>query len=362
MTQKSPFAFRLAAILFSIAILILGMIWLKDILVLLASALVLSLLLLPITAWLERKGLPRAISILIVLVIASLLLIGGVTLLTIQIADIASDWPMYVQKFETYISSIQSFLSKNLNISRKKQMLEVTNQTLNLLKNSGVILGTTFGTMLHVLTNLILIPIFIFFILYYRSFFASFLHQVFPKIEEIEMQNLLRKIGGVVQSYLQGLLLVMLIAGTLNIIGFWWIGVDYFIFFGILTGVFLLIPYVGIWVAASLPVLLCLITLSPNHAIAVVAWVAAVQFIEANFITPMIIGSKVSMNPMVAMIALLLGETIWGIQGLILALPLAAILKVIFDFVPALNAYGFLLGAAPKRSKKVESGELKVES
>ena len=92
---------------------------------------------------------------------------------------------------------------------------------------------------------------------------------------------------------------------------------------------------------------------------AVVAWVAAVQFIEANFITPMVIGSKVSMNPMVAMIALLLGETIWGIQGLILALPLTAMLKVIFDFVPELNAYGFLLGAAPKR---VKSGKLKVES
>jgi len=352
MIHKYPFAFRLAATLFSITILVIGMIWLKDILVLLASALVLSLLLLPITSWLERRGLPRSLSIFIVLLVTSLLLVGGITLLTLQVADIASDWPMFVKKFETYISSIQSFLSKSLNISRKKQMLEVTNQTLNLLKNSGVILGTTFGTILHVITNVILIPIFIFFILYYRSFFASFLHQVFPKIEESEMQNLLRKIGGVVQSYLQGLLLVMLIAGSLNIIGFWWIGVDYFIFFGTLTGVFLLIPYVGIWVAASLPVLLSLITLSPTHAMAVVAWVAAVQFVEANFITPMIIGSKVSMNPMVAMIALLVGETIWGIQGLILALPLAAILKVIFDFVPELNAYGFLLGAAPKRSKK----------
>lgn len=351
MTNKSPFIYRLAATLFSISVLIIGMIWLKDLFVLLASALVLSLLLLPVTSWLERRGLPRSISILIVLVVTSLLLVGGLTLLTLQIADIASDWPMFVKKFETYISSIQSFLSKNLNISRKKQMIEVTNQTLNLLKNSGVILGTTFGTMIHILTNMILIPIFIFFILYYRSFFASFLHQVFPKIAENNLQDLLRKIGRVVQSYLQGLLLVMLIAGSMNILGFWWIGVDYFIFFGTLTGVFLLIPYVGIWVAASLPVLLSLITLSPTHAMAVVAWVAAVQFIEANFITPMIIGSKVSMNPMVAMIALLLGETIWGIQGLILALPLAAILKVIFDFVPELNAYGFLLGAAPKRKK-----------
>lgn len=346
-----PFAFKLAAVLFSIAILLVGMIWLKDILVLLASALILSLLLLPLESWLERHGFPRSLSILIVILVSMLILVGGLTLLTLQIADIASDWPIYVKKFEKYLSTIQSFLSKNLNISRKKQMLEVTNQTLTLLKNSGVIIGTTFGTIVHILTNIILIPIFIFFILYYRSFFASFLHQVFPKLEVNDLQDLLRNIARVVQKYLQGLLLVMVFAGVLNVIGFWWIGVDYFVFFGILTGVFLLIPYVGIWIAASLPVLLSLISLSPSHAIAVVAWVAAVQFIEANFVTPMIIGSKVSMNPMVAMIALLLGETIWGIQGLILALPLAAILKVIFDFVPALNAYGFLLGAAPKRNK-----------
>ena len=346
-----PFAFKLAAVLFSIAILLVGMIWLKDILVLLASALILSLLLLPLVSWLERNGFPRSLSILIVILVSMLILVGGLTLLTLQVADIASDWPIYVKKFEKYLSTIQSFLSKNLNISRKKQMLEVTNQTLTLLKNSGVIIGTTFGTIVHILTNIILIPIFIFFILYYRSFFASFLHQVFPKLEVNDLQDLLRNIARVVQKYLQGLLLVMVFAGVLNVIGFWWIGVDYFVFFGILTGVFLLIPYVGIWIAASLPVLLSLISLSPSHAIAVVAWVAAVQFIEANFVTPMIIGSKVSMNPMVAMIALLLGETIWGIQGLILALPLAAILKVIFDFVPALNAYGFLLGAAPKRNK-----------
>lgn len=348
---KYPFAFRLAAVLFSLTILVVGMIWLKDILVLLASALILSLLLLPLVSRLERFGIPRSLSILIVLVVSTLLLVGGLTLLSLQVADIASDWPLYVKKFEKYISTIQSFLSKNLNISRKKQMLEVTNQTLSLLKNSGVIIGTTFGTIVHILTNIILIPIFIFFILNYRSFFASFLHQVFPTLEVNDLQDLLKNIANVVQKYLQGLLLVMVFAGVSNIIGFWWIGVDYFVFFGILTGVFLLIPYVGIWVAASLPVLLSLISLSPSHALAVVAWVAAVQFIEANFVTPMIIGSKVSMNPMVAMIALLLGETIWGIQGLILALPLSAMLKVIFDFVPALNAYGFLLGAAPKRTK-----------
>ena len=143
----------------------------------------------------------------------------------------------------------------------------------------------------------------------------------------------------------------MLIVGVLNSVGFWWIGVDYPIFFGILTGLLLIIPYIGIWMGAALPIILSLATLSPSHALAVVAWVAAVQFIEANFVTPLVIGSKVSINPMVAMLALLGGELLWGISGLILAIPFTAIIKVIFDHVPAMQPYGFLLGEAPKRVK-----------
>ena len=117
----------------------------------------------------------------------------------------------------------------------------------------------------------------------------------------------------------------------------------------------LLIPYIGIWIGASLPILLSLATLSPSHALAIIAWIATVQFIEANFITPLVIGSKVSINPLVAMLALLGGEMLWGIPGLILALPFTAIIKVIFDHVPTLQPYGFILGEAPKRVKETEA-------
>lgn len=144
----------------------------------------------------------------------------------------------------------------------------------------------------------------------------------------------------------------MLMVAVVNCIGFSWMGVEYPIFFGILTGLLLIIPYVGIWIATIFPILFSLISLSPANTFAVIAWVAVVQFIEGNFITPLVVGSKVSVNPMVAMFALLIGELIWGIPGLILALPLTAIMKVIFDHVPALEAYGYLLGEAPKRSNR----------
>jgi predicted PurR-regulated permease PerM len=352
MSSSHPYSVRLASVLISISLVIIGMYWMKDFLILLSFALIFAFLLLPMCLQLEKRGIPRSLSIGISLFITMVGIFGIVALLSMQMAEFISDWPNFIKKAENWISSLQTFLSRNLNISRKKQMVELTNQTINLLKNSGEILTTTFGTMLHIITTMILVPIFVFFFLYYRNFFGTFLAKVFPQTEESVLGEIMSKTGKVVQSYLMGLFVVMLIVAIVNSIGFLWIGIDYAIFFGILTGLLLLIPYIGIWIGAIFPIILTLITLEPSHTFALIAWVAIVQFIEANFITPLVVGSKVSVNPMIAMFALLIGELIWGIPGLILAIPLIAILKVIFDHVPALEAYGYLLGEAPKRSKE----------
>jgi predicted PurR-regulated permease PerM len=351
MLQNPPYSVRLASVLISITLVIGGLYWMQDLLILVAFAMIMAMVLLPICRWLEQRGLPRSISIAVCLIITVAILIGIVFLLVFQLIEFANDWPLFIKKAETWVSGLQSFLSRNLNISRKKQMLELSNQTIGLLKNSGTILSTTFSTLMHSVTTMILIPIFMFFFLYYRTFFADFLSKVFPSANEETLRGIMMKTGEVVQDYLVGLLVVMFVVAFANGVGFWWIGVDYPIFFGILTGLLLIIPYIGIWVGASLPIILSLATLSPSHALAVVAWVAAVQFIEANFVTPLVIGSKVSINPMVAMLALLGGELLWGIPGLILAIPFTAIIKVIFDHVPAMQPYGFLLGEAPKRPK-----------
>lgn len=352
MSQKTTYPIRLAAVLISISLVVLGLYLLQDLLILLSFSMILAMLVLPFCLWMESKGIARSLAILFCLLIMFAFLGLLILVLIGQMVEFANDWPMFIRKAEKWIAGLQSFLSSNLNISRKKQMLEVSNQSINLLKNSGSIISTTFGTFIHGITTFIIIPIFVFFFLYYRQFFSDFLVKVFPTTEKTLLQGIMQKTGSVVQSYLVGLLAVMFIVALLCIAGFWWLGVDYFIFFGCLTGILLLIPYVGIWVGAALPIVLTLASLGPNYALGVVVWVAIVQFVEANFITPLVIGSKVSINPMVAMLVLLAGEMIWGIPGLILALPMTAILKVIFDHVPALHAYGFLLGEAPKRLKR----------
>lgn len=172
-----------------------------------------------------------------------------------------------------------------------------------------------------------------------------FVHKAVRSVPNEELNLLLKKIYEVIQSYLSGLFLVILIVGVLNSVGLLILGVPHAIFFGFLAGFLILIPYIGILIGSILPALLAIVTMdSPWYAVGVIGVMSFVQFLEGNLITPHIVGSKVSVNPLAAIIALFLGGQLWGLSGLILALPVTAILKVIMDTIPSLEPYGFLLG------------------
>jgi len=115
----------------------------------------------------------------------------------------------------------------------------------------------------------------------------------------------------------------------------------------------MLLPYIGIAIGSILPALFALATKdSALYAVGVIAWFQVVQFLEGNIITPNIVGSKVSINPLMAIIAILLGGMIFGLAGLILALPMFATLKVIFDAIPSMEPFGYLIGEPEKEHLK----------
>jgi predicted PurR-regulated permease PerM len=155
----------------------------------------------------------------------------------------------------------------------------------------------------------------------------------------------LDNIQNVVQAYISGLLTVIVIVAILNAIGLLILGVKFAIFFAAFASVMAVIPYIGIMVGAAVPALVTLVeTGSPARAAAVVGVFMVVQFLEGNFITPTVTGSKVSINPMAAIVALILGGELWGTAGMILSIPLVAVLKVVFDANKSLEPWGFLLG------------------
>jgi Predicted permease len=189
----------------------------------------------------------------------------------------------------------------------------------SLAQNGSKLISGTVSITTSFLTNFSLIPLYVFLLLFYRDFLLKFLFKVFKKVSSNRVKMVVDKIKEVIQSYMSGLLLVIFIVGTLNTLALFLLGIDHAMFFGFFAALLVLIPYIGIAIGALLPIMMALITKdSAWYAVGVAASFGLIQFLEGNFITPYIVGGKVSLNALVAIISLLLFGSLWGISGLIL--------------------------------------------
>lgn len=359
--RETPIYLKLASILVAVIATVYILFVLRETIIPLAFSVLLAILLHPVCTWLERHRVPRIGAILLSILALFVVLVVLIYVVSIQIGSFAEELPRITEKAETILDQTLTMGERYLNISRSQQVSEAKKYMINALSEGRAVLLNTLVTTTGAISTFILIPLYIFFLLLYRHFFRRFIHKVFKSVPNAELNLLLKKIYDVIKSYLSGLFLVILIVGVLNSIGLLILGIPHAIFFGFLAGFLILIPYIGILIGSVLPALLSVVTMdSPWYAVGVIGVMSFVQFLEGNFITPNIVGSKVSVNPLAAIVALFLGGQLWGLSGLILALPVTAILKVIFDAIPSLEPFGFLLGE-PVHEVAEEQAEMRKE-
>ncbi|PSL32336.1 putative PurR-regulated permease PerM [Dyadobacter jiangsuensis] len=343
--NETPVYLKLASSLVALIATVYILYVLRETIIPLAFSILLAILLHPVCAWLEVRKVPRIGAILLSILALFTVIVILVYVVSMQIGSFAEELPRITEKAEAILDETLTMGERYLNISRTQQVSEAKKYLINALSEGRAVLLNTLVTTTGAISTFVLIPLYIFFFLLYRDFFRMFVHKAIRSVPNEELNMLLKKIYEVIQSYLSGLFLVILIVGVLNSIGLLILGVPHAIFFGFLAGFLILIPYIGILIGSILPALLAIVTMdSPWYAVGVIGVMSFVQFLEGNLITPHIVGSKVSVNPLAAIVALFLGGQLWGLSGLILALPVTAILKVIMDAVPSLEPYGFLLG------------------
>lgn len=343
------FSVRLAATLTSLLILVYALYELKELLIPLVFAILFSVLLFPLCSRLEKWRVPRIPAVLLCLILMLTVIVGLLYGITTQISNFAEVLPQLVKKANVLVNNLQVYADEHFNIDKKRQLSEAGKYMSTALETGGTLLTSTLLATTSTLTDVFIVLLFVFFFLLYRDFFRSFFYKVFGHTRRTKVDTVLSKIYDVVKDYLAGLVLVILVTGTLMTVGLMILGVDYAIFFGFFGASLVLIPYFGISLGSLLPAAYTLVTQdNPLKALGVIGIFLFVQALEGNFITPYIVGSKVSINPLAAIVALLLWETLWGLPGLVLALPLTAILKVIFDSIEGLTPYGFLIGEAEK--------------
>ncbi|HEY8934085.1 MAG TPA: AI-2E family transporter [Cyclobacteriaceae bacterium] len=309
----------------------------EEIFIPMAFAALLSIVMLPLVKKMEQRKIPTSLAIAIVLLLTIITLVAIIWIVVNQVMNLLSDLPDLQIRFENYLDQISKIARRDFNITKTEQGKIVT----DVMKSISAYLGDVLITTSSTLSTLIQIPIYIFLFLIYRDKFKNFFIRLMPGKTEFVWK---KDIERVVQGYISGLMLVTLIIATLNSIGLLVLGIDHAIFFGILSGLLTIIPYVGITIGAAFPVIMALITKdSIWSAAGVVAVFATVQFFEGNFISPRITGSKVSINALAAIIALVIGGKLLGIAGMILAVPGIGVLKVLLSHSPHLSPFVVLL-------------------
>lgn len=329
-----------------IVLIVVVLCYLKPIIVPLLISGILSVAVFPLVLFLEnRLKFSRlfsslvAISVLLVVVAALVIFIGY------QLADILAKGDMYAQKLNEVYQNCMHEFENRLNIKRNELSGSNFNMAKSIKDNLDTIMVfvTASGS---ILSDVILIPLYMFFFLLYRKFFKSFIFRVFAKEgNSNKIKTILNKLYEVQLNYLFGLITVMGIVGIMNSLGLLALGIENPFFYGFLAAFLLLIPYIGILIGSLIPALIALVTKdSAWYAVGVIVIFTFIQFLEGNFITPKITGSKVSINSLVAILSLIVFSMLWGVAGMVLALPITASLKIIFDSQPHLRPYGFLLG------------------
>jgi predicted PurR-regulated permease PerM len=344
--NKHPFWLKSSVTLIGLSLLFVILSYGKFILMPLAFAAFISMLLNPVVSKLESWKLGRAFSIILTLLLVVIVFSGIVTLISAQFVQFSERIPEVTDRLKSVTAEGVQFLEETVGISEEERTDYLEQGLSNLIDKSGQYLGSVVSATTSAFTLMSLLPIFIFFMLYYKEMYQTFFRKLFERKEGNSMiDGVLDNVQDVTQNYLVGMLTVIGILAVLNTTGLLLIGLEHAIFFGVFASLLAVIPYIGIIIGALPPLLFAfLLGDSLLTPLLVIAVFGTVQFLEGNFITPRIVGSKVAINPFMAMLALIIGGELWGISGMILFVPLIGILRVIFEQIEELKPYGYLLG------------------
>jgi putative permease len=348
-----PFYAKLALVLFAIICLgylaILG----HSILAPMLTSFLLALLLLPMANFMENKWkFKRSIASIISVILMIAVITGIMYFLANQLTDLWQDWPLLKQQAETSFHDLQHWISSTFNVNAQKQIDYLKESATSAVATSASVVGATLLTLSSTLLFLSFLLLFTFFILNYRSILFTFLTNVFEEKHTQKVNEIVNQIQYIIKKYITGLFLQMFIVTILLMLVLWVLHIKYAVLLGLIGGIFNIIPYIGIFSALLISVLITFATAGAGKVLLVVIAFVAVHALDGNVLMPLVVGSKVKINALFAFIGIVVGEMIWGISGMFLCIPYLAIMKIIFDRVESLKPWGLLLGGEEKPNRK----------
>lgn len=395
------YAFLLTGTLFFI---ITGLIKGKSFLIPLVTAIVLGMVVFPLAKKMNKWGIKWGIAVLLADMVIVLFITFMVFLLAAQGNRIVNNWPEIESRLKPKIEKIQEFMVTKLNLpsfssessggnqqekqpkstddspreqdgdksadekpdsqpgtpgEKQKQSQSQQQDTSGDQQNSRQQGGLTgmpgisglktaipqaLKGVFGFLGDMLLVLVYIFFFLFYHEKFENAIKGLAPADKREETGMVLSESASTAQMYLLGRFLLIVILAVLYIIAFSITGLRYAVFISLLAALFSLMPYIGNIIGLFLALGMSAFSGGgTGQVIGIIIAFSVIQFIESYALEPFIVGEKVNINPVVTIVGVVLGGVIWGVMGMLLAIPLIGILKVIFDNVESLRPLGYFL-------------------
>lgn len=327
-----------------------GLYFAKDLLMPLCIGGILATLFLPFCRWMENKKVPKSISVFVCLLSFLLIVFTLISILGYKVSEMIIDLELLKKQGIETGNAIQKYIFENLNISIANQFVILKSEQ----PSYSNIMQFFLSSMAYILATIILVLVYFVFLLYYRNHIKNFLIKITKSDQQEEMQQVISSATHISQQYLLGLSKMIFLLWIMYGIGFSIIGVKNAVFFAVLCGLLEIIPYVGNITGTILTILFAAINGGNSSLIGgIIITYGIVQLIQGWILEPLILGPQVKINPLFTIIVLVLGQLLWGIPGVILAIPLTAMLKIICDYIEPLKPYGFLIGEIETSKKDI---------
>jgi predicted PurR-regulated permease PerM len=354
--NKLPFFAKVTIFLVGLIALLAIMYIAKSIIIPLVFAIIIAIVLHPVVNFIVRLKSNRVLAITITMLLTFLVIAACGTILIAQASRFAESWPQLVEKFTTLLNQNIADAADYFNKDPQKIHDWISKTQDEIINSSAAAIGQTIVVVGNGLVILLLIPFYVFMILFYQPIITEFIIRISGSNYETHVRVIVSQIKTVIQSYLIGLLIEAGMMAVLNTTALLILGIQYAVILGIMAAVLNVIPYIGGIIAVALPVMVALVTKStPWYAVYIIIAYYIIQLIDNNYIVPYIVASKVKINALFSVIIVLIGNALWGVPGMFLAMPLLAIVKLICDHIDPLKPYGFLLGDTMPNLLKIKT-------
>jgi len=338
--QKLFFAIATVCAIFAILILA------KTILIPLGFALLVSFILYPLARRYELWGANILFAAFLSILTIIIIIFGALYLFSTQIISLSKEFSDIQDRILSIFADITLYTNNNINFVHHLEKGELFDRIKNWFNvSAGLLLKQTFNSTTSITAGLLLAIVYTFLILIYREGIISAFCRFFPEDKREQALHMFKSVQRVGKQYLFGMLMIMFILGFINSIGLMIVGLDNPFLFGFMAAVLAIIPYVGTFLGAAIPVLYAFVSYdSPWMAVSVAIMFWIVQIIESNFLTPRIVGGNLKVNALTAILSIIVGASVWGIAGMILFLPFAAMLRVVCEHYIQLQPIALLIG------------------